>query len=156
MTGAAVAERARRWLLRSGVRVRAGGVRRGYLPERTVWLPLYPEITAYAVQCHLRWHAAGMVAPADHDPGMAWGNAARGALAPTGHDHGHGDTSDWQAALDSGAWLLAQQIGGGPCAGAFPYEVASPGVSGSASPTGCPPNCYSFDSAIAAHALLDL
>lgn len=132
---ALMADAARRWLLHSGVRTTqrqslAGGLRRGYLPRAGGWLGCYPEITAYAVQFHLRWQDA---VGARRDEDLA-------------------------AATESGAWLLARQAQGGAAAGAFPYECGESGVPGvdgaaSAAATG---GYYTFDTAIAGHALLDL
>lgn len=120
-----MAAAARRWLLHSGIRTGngaagaggRGGVHSAFDAARGVLLPLYPEITAYAVQFHLRWSAdsAG---------------------------------EDMNAARESGEWLLSSQGNGtSPAPGGFAYAMEDGGACG---------GYYTFDSAIAGHALLDL
>ncbi len=94
-----MAAAARRWLVGSGIRSRngaAGGrgaVHRGFDAARGALLPPYPEITAYAVQFHLRW--SGGAAGEDM-------NAAR-------------ESGEWL--------LSIQADGASPAPGAFPYSV---------------------------------
>lgn len=100
---AEMAVAARRWLLRSGIRSRngaAGGrgaVHRAIDATRGTLLPFYPEITAYAVQFHLRW--CGAAAGEDM-------NAAR-------------ESGEWL--------LSIQANDASPAPGAFPYAVGQGG-----------------------------
>jgi len=112
-----------RWLLRSGIRSPGSGVAsrgaicRAFDARRLVFLPPYPEITAYAVQFHL--HRSQ--------------NAADG---------------DFAAACESGGWLASVQADEkSPTPGAFPYSVEN------GEPVG---GYFTFDTAIAGNALLDL
>lgn len=116
----ALADRAYRWLIESGIRgtgADSGAVRRQYDARARKYSDFYPEITAYALQLHLRL------------AGVAQGGA------------------DWQAAVESGEWLLRVQSRTPPTEGAFSYAVRD-GV-----PFG---GAFSFDTAIIGHALLEL
>lgn len=92
---------ARAWLLESGIRDTQGafaelpgGLHRAYDAATGTYAPLYPEVTAYALQLHLGLWRKG------------------------------GDVKDLEAAVQSGEWLLmVQGAAGSAVAGAFPYAV---------------------------------
>jgi prenyltransferase beta subunit len=96
-----MAAAARRWLLTSGIRCDSGppfergAVHRAYDAERRMLLPLYPEITGYAVQFHVRWCAGKRNGP------------------------------DMAAACASGEWLMRVQADERTTTpGAFPLSAA--------------------------------
>jgi hypothetical protein len=112
-----------RWLLHSGIRspgsavASRGAICRAFDARRLVFLPPYPEITAYAVQFHL-------------------------------HRSQHAADEDFAAACESGGWLASVQADEkSPAPGAFPYSVEY------GDPVG---GYFTFDTAIAGNALLDL
>lgn len=96
---AEMAAAARRWLVGSGIRSRngtagrRGAVHRAFDAARGALLPPYPEITAYAVQFHLRW--SGGAAGEDM-------NAAR-------------ESGEWLLSIQTNSTS--------PAPGAFPYSV---------------------------------
>jgi len=121
MKGHSFARPAHRWLLESGIRGiddDRGALRRQYDTRLCSYADCYPEVTAYALQLHLR--LAG-----DDRQGV-----------------------DWQAAIDSGEWLLSCQSGANDSTqGAYAHAVRNGQPSG---------GWYTFDTAIIGHAMLEL
>lgn len=126
MTSSEAIQRARTWLVESGIRSRepqhgmpAGGVRRAFDAPKSRYEPFYPEITGYAVSFHLALYR-------DNDA-----------------------SSELQLAIQSAEWLTrTQHTADSRLDGAFPFAVTDEGR-----PAG---GWYSFDTAVAGLALLCL